>query len=939
MGLQLLKRLQGSRWLIIMAVCGACAGGSSGGALELWYDRPAVEWNEALPIGNGRLGAMVFGGTAHERIQFNEETLWTGEPREYNRPGAATVVGQLRQLLAEGRQAEAERLAGERFMGLRSPAGDRNAWRSKVLAAGTPDNDDFWQVMELPTHGGWEVAGIPGLEGLDGAVWFRTAFDVPDSLLEQPLVLDLGKIRDEDFTYLNGRLIGNTDGAGKDRRYLVPAGSLKASNNQLTVLVLNYYDKGGFVGYKDTTVPLALYPAGKSHEAGLPLPERWHYFVQNDDAPAEPRYQADYQPFADLLLQLPGHDSVASYRRMLDIANAVATTSYMVNGVTFTREYFASYPANVLVAHIRADQRGAVSVRASLRSPHKNSRMRRVDGRTLGLTLQVKRGALRGESLLRVVPRGGDVSVTDTSITVAGADEVTLYLAAATNFKRYDDTSGRPDEAVNHTLAALEGQPYHRVKQDHIADYRSFFDTFSIGFGGDTLNHLPTDQRIARFADGKDPQLLALYAQYGRYLLISSSRPGTQPANLQGLWNGLMTPPWGSKYTTNINLEMNYWPAEVMGLSALHEPLFDMVDELRERGRETARIHYGTPGWVVHHNTDLWRGTAPINHPNHGIWLGAPAWLCHHLWEHYLFTLDEDFLRDRAYPVMKEAALFYQHNLQEDTETGYLISSPSNSPEHGGLVAGPAMDHQLIRALFGYVVAASARLGIDEDWAADIRALAARIAPDRIGRFGQLQEWLDDVDDPENKHRHMSHLWAVHPGAGINGANDPALMEAARISLNHRGDEGTGWSLAWKINLWARLLDASRTEKLLKMLISPAARGGGSYPNLLDAHPPFQIDGNFGGAAGIVEALLQSHTEGIDVLPALLPMLPFGQVSGIRARGGFVIDLKWEKHRLTELRVLSIKGGPLRIRYSAYLAELATEPGSSYRFDSKLQRL
>jgi alpha-L-fucosidase 2 len=450
---------------------------------------------------------------------------------------------------------------------------------------------------------------------------------------------------------------------------------------------------------------------------------------------------------------------------------------------------------------------------------------------------------------------------------------------------------------------------------------------------------LPTDERIKKFASSNDPSFVALYLQYGRYLLISSSRPGTRPANLQGIWNDLLSPPWGSKYTTNINTEMNYWPAELLNLSPLHEPLFTMIGELAEAGKKTAKLHYNAPGWVLHHNTDLWRGTAPINASNHGIWVTGGAWLCHHLWEHYLFTQDKEFLKNKAYPIMKEATIFFNSFLIKDPKTGWLISTPSNSPEQGGLVAGPTMDHQIIRDLFKNVIAASELLNVDDAFRKTLKDKYKKIAPNQIGKYGQLQEWIQDVDDTTNRHRHVSHLWGQYPGSEINWDETPELMKAARQSLIYRGDAATGWSLGWKINFWARFKDGDHAFKLIQMLMSPAKGGAGSYPNLFDAHPPFQIDGNFGGAAGIGELLIQSHTKYIDILPSLPSALRQGEVKGICARGGFVMDIKLKDNQLQQLVVTSKAGLPLLLRYNGKDINMKTTKNSSYKFNAALQQL
>jgi alpha-L-fucosidase 2 len=447
-----------------------------------------------------------------------------------------------------------------------------------------------------------------------------------------------------------------------------------------------------------------------------------------------------------------------------------------------------------------------------------------------------------------------------------------------------------------------------------------------------------------------DNDLAAMYVQYGRYLLLSSSRPGTYPANLQGIWNDRLNPSWDSKYTVNINTEMNYWPAEVLNIQECHEPLFRMLEEVVPSGEKVAREHYNARGWVLHHNTDIWRGAAPINASNHGIWPTGSGWLTHHYWEHFLFSRDTAFLRERAWPVMKGAAEFYVVYLVADPVRGWLVSTPSNSPENGGLVAGPTMDHQIIKSLFKACIEASELLGTDKAFSDSLAEILPRIAPYQVGSFGQLQEWLDDLDDPDNKHRHVSHLWGVHPGKEINREENPELMEAAKVSLRARGDEGTGWSLAWKINFWARFLDGDHAYNMVRMLLRPAglkgtqatgggSAGGGSYPNLFDAHPPFQIDGNFGGAAGIVEMLLQSHLEAIEILPALPSALPAGEIKGIRARGGFELDFSWNEGRLSSLKILSNAGSELKIRYKDKIFSSATVIGETIKLDGELNRI
>ena len=723
---------------------------SSGWLLR--YDRPAEKWVEALPIGNGRLGAMVFGRPDTERIQFNEDTLWAGVPRDYTHPGAKDHLPAIRRLLFEGRQREAEKLAMEHFM-------------------------------------------------------------------------------------------------------------------------------------------------------------------------SSPLRQMAYQPFGDLLLEF-GHEGRGEYRRSLDLDSAVTTVRYSVGDAVFTRQIFASYPDQVIVIRLTCDKPGQVSFKARLDTPHPDApisvggndqiilqgQLKEFDYKRAGQTLP---SILKYAARLAVDNQGGRVAVGSSGIQVEGADAATLILAAATSYRNYHDVSGNPQDLTEDTIRAATAKSYQQILDAHLADYRCLFRRVSIDLGSTDAARLPTDERIRRFVEQDDPQLAALYFQFGRYLLIAASRPGSQPANLQGIWNDRLDPPWESKWTTNINTEMNYWPAEVTNLSECHEPLFDLIDDVAETGTKTAQVHYGCDGWVFHHNTDIWRGSAPINHSNHGIWPTGGAWLCQHLWEHYQFTGDREFLAGRGYPVMKRAARFFVDFLIEDPKTGWLISTPSNSPENGGLVAGPAMDHQIIRNLFASCIEAANLLEVDEDFRRRLAQLTERLAPDQIGRHGQLQEWLEDKDDPNNHHRHISHLWAVHPGCEITPRGTPDLCAAARRSLEFRGDGGTGWSLAWKINFWARFEDGQRAYRLLTNLLTPER----TYPNLFDSCPPFQIDGNFGGTAGIAEMLLQSHANEIAILPALPKQAwPSGSVTGLRARSALEVEITWQDGLATATVLKAALDGTHKIR-------------------------
>jgi len=760
--------------------------------LKLWYAEPARAWTHALPVGNGRLGAMVFGGAAEARYQLNEDSLWCGRPHDYSRDGAARHLPEIRRLLFDGQQRQAEQLAMEHFMS--------------------------WPLRQVP-----------------------------------------------------------------------------------------------------------------------------------------------YQPFGDLRLSFPGHEEAEDYHRELDLDTAIATTTYRVDGVTYTRQTFASFPDQVVVVRLWCDEPGSLRFAATLTSPNEDVRTRKVDDRTLAIFGRARDfrmqgaetpipGAVRFEGRCQIHIRGGQATVDDKQIRVEGANAATLVIAMATNVRTYKDLSADPGQRCDEVLRKAAEKTPRQLRDTHMADHQALFRRVTLNLGPANTAELPTDQRVLRFAEREDPQLAALFFQYGRYLMIASSRAGGQPANLQGLWNESTSPPWDSKYTVNINTEMNYWLTEPTNLAECGRPLFDALAEIAESGRSTAKKHYDASGWVLHHNFDLWRGTAPINASNHGIWPTGGAWLCQHLWWHYVYGGDEQFLRDRAYPLMKGAAEFFVDYLIEDprSDQRWLISGPSNSPEIGGLVMGPTMDHQIIRELFANTAEAARVLDVDEEFARKIDALRVRIAPNRIGRHGQLQEWLEDKDDPKNDHRHVSHLWGLFPGREIT-IDTPELLKAARQSLIFRGDGGTGWSRAWKINFWARLLDGDHAHLMLRNLLtltdSPLTdyKGGGVYANLFDAHPPFQIDGNFGATSGITEMLMQSHrrvAEGryiIELLAALPSAWPEGRVSGLRARGGFTLDIAWKNGMLSEAYIKGSGDNSCIVRYGHKTVQI--EPATAnVRLDGNLEQ-
>ena len=912
------------RALALLALAlGSCAAvrGSSDAAHVIWLDHPAEHFTSALPLGNGTMGALVFGGVDRERIVLNENSYWSGSVEDPNRADAHEYLPQIQKLLLEGKNLEAEALLSQHFTCAGAGSGQGNGANvpygcyqklTELLVThdGTPDLR-IWHRAPLGTtpfekldESTWARVGWPALSvASNESALYRCRFFVSADVAARAASLDFSPIDDKGEIWLNSSPLGET--SDYSRSYSFDCrGKLRAGDNELTVRVTNFGGEGQM-----------------AHSVSL-------------------------------------RTNGSEYRNELDLRTGIVRTTYTRDGVHYERECFVSKAHGAFVERIRCDKPGAIDCELAFPNGPNNFYVDD-DGRfVLAMAHSLPGGlpdvgGITGSVAFEVEARGGSVDRGHCKLVVEHADEIVIRLCSATDFPEHFPTASTPPSSPR-TKDALEQAieklkrvatiPYDELRRAHVEEHRKLYDRCALELESPAeVLAIPTDKRLERLEKGgEDPALAALDFHYGRYLLMSSSRPGGLPANLQGLWAEETQTPWNGDYHLDINVQMNYWPAEVANLADCHEPLFDLVDSLRKPGAATAKAYYDAPGWVAHVITNVWGFTAPGEDASWGSTMSGGAWLADHLWEHYDFGRDKKFLA-RVYPAMKESAQFYRAILIEERKHHWLVTAPSNSPEHGYVLPdgrvghtcmGPTIDQELVRELFGDVIESSRILGVDAELRADLEDARARLAPVQVGAAGDVQEWLDDYADSEPHHRHVSHLYALYPGEEI--ADDARLREAAKKTLELRGDEGTGWSLAWKIAFWARLGDGEHALKLWKTLMRPVVEHGivmghgGTYPNLFCAHPPFQIDGNFGACAGIAEMLLQSQGGVVRLLPALPKEWSAGSVRGLRARGGFEVDLEWSGGKLRRAKVKASVAGPLVLEFQGERIDRQLKSGEAF---------
>jgi alpha-L-fucosidase 2 len=917
---------------ISLAVEAAFGAGDS--TTTLWFDQPAKSFHQSLPLGNGRIGAMVFGGVHEERIVLNESSVWSGSREDSDRPDAHRALPEIRRLLLEGKNVEAEKLVNANFTcqgqgsghanGVNLPFGCYQTLGNLRLKFGNAPGGPVlqcasghraWsanQEIEFSTDGNQDTKWCIIHEGRP-VVWH----------------LDAGKAGASPTGY---RLTSAEDVPARDPRTWKLEGS---TDGKAWVLLDEHKDEPIFARRHET----------RSYPIAKPSAQRFFRFTFMAN-PGVTHFQVAEIALDGVTPKASAQVPAEAYARTLDFRSASAMVVYQDGGVRFTREHFNSAPDEVFVSRLTADKPGSLSFTVVLdRKERFETRATRPGELLMTGTLNDGRGGkgVTHVTRLRALARGGSVQAEGNTLVVANADEVLLLLAAATDYKGF---AGRqlddPVAATQSDLDQAARKSFGELRATQKADHEKWFNRVELNLPATANSALPTDRRLAGCAKGaEDPALAALYFNFGRYLLISSSRPGGLPGNLQGLWAEEIHTPWNGDWHLDINVQMNYWPAEVCNLSELHEPLHKLIASLVEPGRKTAKAYYNARGWVAHVITNPWGFTSPGESASWGATVSGSAWLCQHLWEHYAFTRDREFLR-WAYPILKGSAEFYLDNLVEEPKRKWLVTGPSNSPENAfrlpdgrvsHLCLGPTIDMQLLREVFGNTAHAAEILGVDADLRRELADKRARLAPNQAGPDGRLQEWLEPYPEPEPKHRHCSPLYGLHPYYEITPRGTPELALAARKLLESRGDEGTGWSLAWKINFWARLHDGDRAHKLLAMLLRPAVGsgmnylgGGGSSANLFCFHPPFQIDGNFGGCAGVAEMLLQSHAGEIELLPALPKAWPSGSVKGLKARDNVIVDIEWKDGRITSHRLATPEPREVKVRLNGQVQNQRTQP-------------